>query len=54
VERMGKKFWETEPEFWDTVNEVGLRNVYFCSTYAARLMVPRGQLLELKCRQWNI
>lgn len=38
----GKKFWESEPEYWDDVNEVGLRNVYFCSTLAARLMVPHG------------
>jgi dehydrogenase/reductase SDR family protein 1 len=47
VENMGKKFWEYEPKLWDEVNEVGLRNVYFCSTYAARLMVPRGMLVKL-------
>ncbi|KAL3090890.1 hypothetical protein niasHS_007265 [Heterodera schachtii] len=40
IENAGKKFWECEPEFWDDINEVGLRNVYFCSTLAARLMVP--------------
>lgn len=33
----GKSFWELPPEeTWDTVNDVGLRNHYLCSTYAAR------------------
>lgn len=41
MKNAGKKFWECEPEFWDDINNVGLRNAYFCSTYAARLMVPR-------------
>lgn len=35
----GKPFWETDPSIWDEVNNVGLRNHYFCSVYAARLMV---------------
>jgi dehydrogenase/reductase SDR family protein 1 len=26
---------------WDDVNNVGLRNHYICSVYAARLMVPK-------------
>uniref|UniRef100_A0A914GYJ6 Uncharacterized protein n=1 Tax=Globodera rostochiensis TaxID=31243 RepID=A0A914GYJ6_GLORO len=38
----GVPFWECDAEFWDDINEVGLRNVYFCSTLAARLMVPHG------------
>ncbi|CAK5080558.1 unnamed protein product [Meloidogyne enterolobii] len=42
MKNAGKKFWECEPEFWDDINEVGLRNAYFCSTFAARLMVPKG------------
>jgi dehydrogenase/reductase SDR family protein 1 len=42
MDNIGKKFWECEPEFWDDINEVGLRNAYFCSTLAARLMVPHG------------
>ena len=29
---MGKKFWESEPEVWDAVNNVGLRNNY-CSLH---------------------
>uniref|UniRef100_A0A914WHI0 Dehydrogenase/reductase SDR family member 1 n=1 Tax=Plectus sambesii TaxID=2011161 RepID=A0A914WHI0_9BILA len=37
----GKKFWELEPSFWDSVNDVGLRNHYICSVHAARLMVPK-------------
>ena len=37
------KFWETRPELWDDVNNVGLRNHYICTVYAARLMVPRRQ-----------
>ncbi|MFH4975618.1 hypothetical protein AB6A40_002327 [Gnathostoma spinigerum] len=37
----GKKFFESDPLFWDEINNVGLRNVYICSCYAARLMVPK-------------
>jgi dehydrogenase/reductase SDR family protein 1 len=37
----GKKFWEMDPLVWDEINNVGLRNHYICSVYAARLMVPR-------------
>jgi dehydrogenase/reductase SDR family protein 1 len=47
VERLlvstGKPFWELEPDMFDEVNNVGLRNHYYCSVYAARLMVPRKQ-----------
>lgn len=43
MKNAGKKFWECEPEFWDDINEVGLRNVYFCSTFAARLMIPKRE-----------
>ena len=41
--QMGKTFWELEPSMWDMVNNVGLRNHYICSVYAARIMVPRKQ-----------
>ncbi|ESO98241.1 hypothetical protein LOTGIDRAFT_187340 [Lottia gigantea] len=34
-------FWKLEPKLWDDVNSVGLRNHYFCSVYAARMMVER-------------
>ncbi|CAF0932447.1 unnamed protein product [Brachionus calyciflorus] len=37
------KFWEQKPEVWDEINNVGLRNHYICTVYAARLMVPRKQ-----------
>jgi len=39
----GKPFWEVEPSVFDEINNVGLRNHYYCSVYAARLMVPRKQ-----------
>lgn len=41
-----RKFFECDgaPEHhWDIVNNVGLRNHYICSVYAARLMAPRKQ-----------
>ncbi len=37
------KFWECKPEIWDEVNNVGLRNHYICTVYAARLMTARKQ-----------
>ncbi|CAF1100933.1 unnamed protein product [Rotaria sp. Silwood1] len=47
VERLliesGTPFWETEPDIFDDLNNVGLRNHYYCAVYAARLMVPRKQ-----------
>ncbi|CAF2104625.1 unnamed protein product [Rotaria magnacalcarata] len=47
VERLlsvtGKPFWEDDPDVFDEINNVGLRNHYYCSVYAARLMVPRKQ-----------
>jgi len=36
----GKKFWELDPLAWDEINNVGLRNHYICSVYAARMMIP--------------
>jgi len=36
-------FWEMKPEVWDDINNVGLRNHYICSVYAARMMVPAKQ-----------
>jgi len=37
----GVKFFDLDPTIWDQVNNVGLRNHYICSVYAAKLMVPR-------------
>lgn len=42
-ENMGKKFWETDPSMWDTINNTGLRGHYFCTVYASRLMVAQGR-----------
>lgn len=42
-ENAGKKFWELPFTMWDSVNHVGLRNHYICTTLAAKLMVPRKQ-----------
>ncbi len=41
LELKDKKFWEMKPETWDEYNNVGLRNHYFCTVYAARMMIPR-------------
>ncbi|KAL0966331.1 hypothetical protein UPYG_G00293980 [Umbra pygmaea] len=40
---MGKKFWETDPAIWDSINNTGLRGHYFCSVYASRMMVAQGR-----------
>ncbi|XP_035526287.1 dehydrogenase/reductase SDR family member 1 [Morone saxatilis] len=42
-ESMGKKFWETDPSMWDSINNTGLRGHYFFSVYASRLMVAQGR-----------
>ncbi|CAJ0579446.1 unnamed protein product, partial [Mesorhabditis spiculigera] len=39
----GQKFYEQAPEVWDEVNNVGLRNHYYCTVYAARMMVKRDK-----------
>ncbi|XP_066290789.1 dehydrogenase/reductase SDR family member 1-like [Branchiostoma lanceolatum] len=41
VDEEGKKFYTLPPELWDDVNNVGLRNHYICSVYAARIMAPQ-------------
>ncbi|XP_073705224.1 dehydrogenase/reductase SDR family member 1-like isoform X2 [Garra rufa] len=43
MENMKKKFWEVDPDIWDTINNTGLRGHYFCSVYAARMMVAQGK-----------
>ncbi|XP_070701768.1 dehydrogenase/reductase SDR family member 1 [Pempheris klunzingeri] len=42
-ENMGKKFWETDPSIWDSINNTGLRGHYFFSVYASQLMVAQGR-----------
>jgi dehydrogenase/reductase SDR family protein 1 len=36
-------FWKSPPEFWDTMNNVGVRSHYVASVFAARLMVAQKQ-----------
>ncbi|KAK2821958.1 hypothetical protein Q5P01_022023 [Channa striata] len=42
-ENIEKKFWETDPSIWDSINNAGLRGHYFFSVYASRLMVAQGR-----------
>lgn len=49
----GTPFWESEPEFWDACNGVGLRSHYVASVYAARLMVPRRRGLICTLSSWG-
>ncbi|ETN75952.1 oxidoreductase, short chain dehydrogenase/reductase family protein [Necator americanus] len=42
METAGKPFYECPPDIWDEVNNVGLRNHYYCSVYASRIMVKNG------------
>ncbi|KAM9789293.1 dehydrogenase/reductase SDR family member 1 [Neosynchiropus ocellatus] len=42
-ENMGKKFWETDPSIWDSINNAGLRGHYFFSVHASRMMVTQGR-----------
>lgn len=36
-DNLGKPFWTLDPvNIWDSVNNVGLRNHYLCTTYASR------------------
>lgn len=42
-DNMGKKFWETDPSIWDSINNTGLRGHYFFSVYASRMMVAQGR-----------
>ncbi|XP_029971675.1 dehydrogenase/reductase SDR family member 1-like [Salarias fasciatus] len=42
-ENIGKKFWETDPSIWDSINNAGLRGHYFFSVYASRMMVAQGR-----------
>ncbi|CAB3397373.1 unnamed protein product [Caenorhabditis bovis] len=42
TEFSGQRFYEMDPSIWDSINDVGLRNHYFCCVYAARMMVKRN------------
>lgn len=41
ADHFAKLFWQTEPEYWDIINQVGLRSHYIASVHAARMMVAQ-------------
>ncbi|XP_063166868.1 dehydrogenase/reductase SDR family member 1 [Candoia aspera] len=43
AQEIGVPFWESAASLWDQINDAGLRGHYFCTVYAARLMVPAGR-----------
>lgn len=43
IEEKAIPFWEIKPERFDDYMNAGLRNHYFCTVYATRLMIPRKQ-----------
>ena len=49
----GKPFWQSEPELWDQVNNVGLRSHYVSSIYAARLMSGQDQGIICTISSWG-
>ncbi|HEY9694406.1 MAG TPA: SDR family NAD(P)-dependent oxidoreductase [Oculatellaceae cyanobacterium] len=48
-----KPFWDCEPNFWDTCNNVGLRSHYVASVFAARMMTQRQQGLICTISSWG-
>ncbi len=44
------KFWETKPELWDEINNVGLRNHYFCTVYAGILLYSNIFIINLSLK----
>ncbi len=49
TENADKPFWDPQPaEMWDIVNNVGLRNHYICSVYAARYMTVSWRVVMLQ------
>ncbi|XDE60731.1 SDR family NAD(P)-dependent oxidoreductase [Arthrospira platensis BEA 1257B] len=53
TEMQGKPFWESEPQVWDEVNNVGLRSHYVAAVLAARMMVKRRQGLICTISSWG-
>lgn len=49
----GKPFWQSEPDLWDTVNNVGLRSHYISSVYGARLMSGQDQGIICTISSWG-
>ena len=52
-EAYGKPFWQSEPQVWDAVNNVGLRSHYVCSVFAARLMSDRQLGIICTISSWG-
>ncbi len=49
VKTSDKPFWDSPPaEMWDIVNNVGLRNHYICSVYAARYIRVSWRVVMLQ------
>lgn len=53
TEMQGKPFWESEPNVWDKINNVGLRSHYVATVLAARIMVKRRQGLICTISSWG-
>jgi NAD(P)-dependent dehydrogenase (short-subunit alcohol dehydrogenase family) len=49
----GKPFWQSEPNLWDSINNVGLRSHYVASVYAARLMKKRSTGIICTISSWG-
>jgi NAD(P)-dependent dehydrogenase (short-subunit alcohol dehydrogenase family) len=52
-EAFGKPFWESEPDFWDATNNVGLRSHYVASIYAAKMMTKRKTGIIFTISSWG-
>ncbi|MFO7029175.1 short-chain dehydrogenase [Limnospira fusiformis CCALA 023] len=53
TEMQGKPFWESEPQVWDEINNVGLRSHYVAAVLAAIMMVKRRQGLICTISSWG-
>lgn len=49
----GKPFWQSEPNLWDQVNNVGLRSHYIASVFAARMMSGRKKGIICTISSWG-
>ena len=41
----GRQLWNQKAEFWDTMQQVGVRSHYVASVFAAAMMVLSGAVL---------
>ena len=53
ADAQGKPFWDCEPNFWDTGNNVGLRSHYVASVFAARMMTKSFSGLICTISSWG-